>query len=178
MERPPEPHGSRAIGRGIGPALELRDVQMVLRNDPEVAGDLRDKALRFAAEILSFDPAIGDRVAGRRRAELLLQSGAAMERFQRIVAAQGASHAPEPRRLTHVMRAPHASVVRDVDWLHIAGIARRTSAPVDRWGGIDLAIEPGARLKAGEPLYTIRAGKAAGLEAAVLPWPGRIVASA
>ena len=44
--------GSGAIGRGIGPALELRDVELVLGNDPRAPGDLREKALRFAGEIL------------------------------------------------------------------------------------------------------------------------------
>ena len=159
--------GSGAIGRGIGPALELRDVELVLGNDPRAPGDLREKALRFAGEILSFDPAVGDRAAGMRRAEELLVSGKARERFAAIVAAQGAIRPIRPARLTHVVRAPSATIVEDVDGWQVAGIARRAGAPSDKSAGIDLAVRSGQPVAANEALYTIHASTAAELEAAV-----------
>lgn len=159
--------GSGAIGRGIGPALELRDVELVLGNDPRAPGDLREKALRFAGEILSFDPAVGDRAAGMRRAEELLASGKARERFAAIVAAQGAIRPIRPARLTHVVRAPSATIVEDVDGWQVAGIARRAGAPSDKSAGIDLAVRSGQPVAANEALYTIHASTAAELEAAV-----------
>ena len=159
--------GSGAIGRGIGPALELRDVELVLGNDPRAPGDLREKALRFAGEILSFDPAVGDRAAGMRRAEELLVSGKARERFAAIAAAQGAIRPIRPARLTHVVRAPSATIVEDVDGWQVAGIARRAGAPSDKSAGIDLAVRSGQPVAANEALYTIHASTAAELEAAV-----------
>ena len=159
--------GSGAIGRGIGPALELRDVELVLGNDPRAPGDLREKALRFAGEILSFDPAVGNRAAGMRRAEELLASGQARERFAAIAAAQGAIRPIRPARLTHVVRAPSATIVEDVDGWQVAGIARRAGAPSDKSAGIDLAVRSGQPVAANEALYTIHASTAAELEAAV-----------
>jgi thymidine phosphorylase len=158
--------GSSAIGRGIGPALELRDVELVLGNDPHAPNDLREKALRFASEILSFDPAVGSRAAGMLRAEELLASGLARQRFAAIVAAQGAIPQIRPARLTHVVRAPSAAIVEDVDGWQVAGIARRAGAPSDKSAGIDLAVHRGQRVAANEALYTIHASTAAELEAA------------
>src|SRR6185312_2607670 len=43
--------GSRPIGRGIGPELEIRDVLQVLDRDPDAPRDLRDKALRLAGQL-------------------------------------------------------------------------------------------------------------------------------
>jgi len=84
--------GSQPIGRGIGPALEARDVMAVLRNAPDAPADLRDKSLLLAARMLEFDPALrgGE---GMARAQELLRSGAALAAMQRIMALQG----PPPR---------------------------------------------------------------------------------
>ncbi len=164
--RPLASEGAGAIGRGIGPALELRDVMLVLDNDPAAPADLRDKALWFAAEILAFDPAIGDLVIGMTRAKELLASGAARDRFARIVAAQGALPRARPARLTHMVRAPSGGVVASIDGWQIGGIARQAGAPADKSAGIDLAVAAGDRLRSGAALYTIHAAAAAELEAA------------
>ncbi len=158
--------GSRAIGRGIGPALEVRDVQAVLDNRADAAPDLRDKALRFAARILSFDPAIGCEAVGLQRAKALLRSGAAAASFAAIVRSQGAVDPVLPARLTHVMRAAEDGTVLDVDGWRVAGIARRAGAPADKSAGIDLAVAVGSNVAAGEPLYTIHATEATDLHAA------------
>ena len=44
--------GTQPIGRGVGPALEARDVMKVLANDADAPSDLRDKALMLAARVL------------------------------------------------------------------------------------------------------------------------------
>ena len=159
--------GQGAIGRGIGPALELRDVRQVLSNDPAAPADLRAKALRFAAEVLAFDPAVGDAAAGLRRARALLGSGAAEARFDRIVAAQGANPAPAlPGARSHVVRAGADVLVTRIDGWQLAGIARQAGAPADKSAGIDLAAAVGHCVPAGAALYTIHSASAAGLEAA------------
>jgi thymidine phosphorylase len=159
--------GSSAIGRGIGPALELRDVGLVLDCDPAAPSDLREKALIFAAEILSFDPAIGDATRGRARAEALLASGAARDRFDRIVAAQGRMARTEPGPLTHVVRAARAGRVASIDGWQLAGVARSAGAPAVKAAGIDLATSVGQCVAAGAALYTIHATGAADLDAAI-----------
>ena len=133
----------------------------MLDNDPEAPQDLRDRALSFAGEILAFDPAIGNPADGRRRAEELLQSAAALNRFKAIVAAQGAVERVMPGRLTHVVRAKSHGVIEEVDGWHLAGIARRAGAPMDKSAGIYLAVAKGDRVSPGAHLFTIHATAAA-----------------
>ncbi len=159
--------GDGPIGRGIGPALEVRDVLWVLEGHPDAPQDLRDKALSFAARILSWDPAIGTLERGRARAVQLLESGAAREALQRIVTAQGARDpAYRPSAQSRLVRGGSSGVIRSVDGWRIAGIARRAGAPLDKTAGIDLLRAVGDAVTPGEPLYAIHAAAAADLDAA------------
>ena len=144
---------SQPIGRGIGPALEVRDVWSVLRNDPDAPSDLREKALDFAGIILGWDPLVDD---GRRRARALLESGAALERMERIVDLQGRKPKPVgPGSLAYDVLATRSGRVTGIDCYRVASIARRAGAPMDKGAGIDLLAAVGADIKAGEPLYQI-----------------------
>lgn len=159
--------GNGAIGRGIGPALELRDVLQVLANDTDAPLDLRDKALMVASHILSFSPQVGSVEKGFEIAETLLVTGAAQARFQAIVQAQGGRRPVAPGLHTFSLRSHHAGRVSTLDGWHIAGIARRAGAPFDKGAGIDLHVRVGAAVAAGVPLYTIHASNASDLKAAM-----------
>ncbi|SPA22153.1 putative bifunctional: glycosyl transferase and thymidine/pyrimidine nucleoside phosphorylase [Cupriavidus taiwanensis] len=159
--------GSRPIGRGIGPALEVRDVRQVLANDPLAPADLRDKALRFAGEIIAFDPRVGSAAAGRRIATALLDEGKASAAFARIAAAQGARAAPvAPGAHTCMVSAALAGRVAAIDGLRISGVARAAGAPRDAGAGIDLLCTIGTRVAQGQPLYRIHADSDTALAAA------------
>jgi len=160
--------GSQPIGRGIGPVLELRDVLYVLDNHADAPDDLREKALRFAGQILAWDPAVGSAEKGRAAAQALLCSGAARRAFARIVQAQGAhEELARPSALTHAVRAEHGGVVSGIDGWTIAGIARLAGAPVDKGSGIDLLCQVGDVVLAGDPLYRIHAASSDSLAACV-----------
>ena len=159
--------GSRPIGRGIGPALECRDVGWVLDNDPQAPADLVEKALFFASRILAWDPALGSVAAGRERAEELLRSGAARAAFERIIDAQGRREPPvAPGLLVHTVRSPKAGVVTEIDGWAVAGIARRAGAPFDKAAGIDLRRHVGDRVAVGDPLFAIHASASSDLDEA------------
>ena len=159
--------GSQPIGQGIGPALELRDIQRVLDNDARAPSDLREKALLFAGFILAWDPAVGSVEAGRERAQALLQSGAARRAFDRIVDAQGRHDEPlaAPGAFTHLVLAPLAGKVAAIDGWAIAGIARQAGAPRHKGAGIDLLCKVADTVRAGDPLYRIHADSAEDLAA-------------
>ncbi len=160
--------GRNPIGRGIGPALEMRDVLLVLDNHPDAPADLREKALTFAARVIAWDPAIPTPAAARRRAEELLASGAARAALDRIVDAQGRRPEPVgPATLTHVVHAPHGGTITAVDGFAVAGIARRAGAPLDKGAGVDLLVRAGETVRAGDPLFTVHASTANDLAAAV-----------
>jgi thymidine phosphorylase len=150
--------GRHPIGRGIGPALEVRDVLWVLDNDPRAPADLREKALFFASRILYWDRALGSPDAARARAEALLASGAARSALDTIVAAQGRRQPPiGPAAQTHAVKASRSGIVTTINGWAIAGIARQAGAPSDRGAGLDLLVRVGARIRAGDPLYVIHA---------------------
>jgi len=159
--------GSAPIGRGIGPALECRDVAWALGNDPQAPADLVEKALFFAGRILAWDPALGSVEAGRARAGELLRSGAAQAAFERIIEAQGRRIPPVlPGLLVHTVRAAAAGTVAGIDGWAVAGIARRAGAPFDKSAGIDLRRGIGDKVSVGDPLFAIHASASSDLEEA------------
>ena len=152
--------GSQPIGRGVGPALEARDVAKVLAGDTDAPEDLRDKALMLAARVL----ALGGAADPRQRAEALLRSGEAARAMERLIDAQGRNPAPPgPGALTREVAAARGGTVAAIDCYRIAGIARRAGAPSEKSAGIDLFKMQGDRVEAGEPLYRIHAAEQADL---------------
>ena len=152
--------GTQPIGRGVGPALEARDVMKVLAGDADAPADLRDKALMLAARVL----ALGCVADPDERARSLLRSGAAANAMERLIDAQGRNpNPPGPGRLTREVAAGRSGTVAAIDCYRIAGIARRAGAPLEKSAGIDLFKQRGDTVEAGEPLYCIHAAEAADL---------------
>lgn len=149
--------GSQPVGRGIGPWLEARDVMQVLECDPTAPVDLKERAVLLAGHVLEFDPALrGGR--GIVRARELLESGAALTKMRRLMAAQGpAPEAIHPGSLTYDVAAPCDGVVAALDCLRLARIARLAGAPIDKGAGVDLFKKVGDPVQQGEPLYRIHA---------------------
>jgi thymidine phosphorylase len=149
--------GSQPVGRGIGPALEARDVMQVLSGDRNAPADLRERALSIAANVLDFDPALRGG-SGLLRACELLDSGKALRKMERIMTAQG-----RPPRdaalatLTHEVLADIDGEVAAIDCYRVARLARSAGAPTDQGAGIDLLKKTGDRVDKGEPLYRIHA---------------------
>jgi thymidine phosphorylase len=155
------------VGRGIGPALEARDVMKVLADEPDAPADLRDRALLLAGRILEFDPALRGGTGVARAAELLA-SGQALEKFRRIAAAQGKPPAPAALgHLRHEVRATRDGTVAAIDCFRLSRIARLSGAPNDKGAGIDLLKKIGDRVDQGEPIYRIHACLSADFQFAV-----------
>ena len=147
--------GSAPIGRGVGPALEARDVQAVLENRPDAPADLKEKSIRLAARVLEADPAMPGGKAEARARELL-ESGAAHAKMRQIVEAQGASPlSAELGPLVHEVTAKKVGFVDQIDCLRIATVARLAGAPTDTGSGIELIKTVGQAVQIGDPLYRI-----------------------
>ncbi len=149
--------GKQPIGRGIGPALEARDVMQVLANEPNAPHDLRQRALQLAGRIIEFDPDVRGG-QGYAIARDILDSGRALEKMQRIISGQGATtEAVALGSLTHEVCAPHSGMVESIDNLQMARIARMAGAPMDKGAGVDLSKKLGDAVNKGELLYRIHA---------------------
>lgn len=150
--------GRQPIGRGIGPALEARDVMQVLRGDRAAPRELREKAVLLAGRVLEFDPAVRGG-QGTALAREILDSGRAFAKMERIMAAQGP--APEsdiqPGALVREVPAPADGTVVNMDCARLNHIARLAGCPMDKGAGIDLLRRVGDRVRKGDPLYRIHA---------------------
>jgi thymidine phosphorylase len=154
--------GTQPIGRGVGPALEARDILRVLKNDPAAPKDLMEKGLDLAGRVIEFHPAVKGGY-GRSLAQEILQSGRALDKLMRIVEAQGKRPPVEPgRRVKEALAAKAGRIVR-IENLKIAKCAKLAGAPVDAGAGIDLLRKVGDEVKVGEPLYRIHAEEEADL---------------
>ncbi|ASP40773.1 thymidine phosphorylase [Bacterioplanes sanyensis] len=148
--------GSQPIGRGIGPALEARDVLQVLENDLHAPQDLRQKSLLLAAQLLEMS-AVAEPGKGLELAERTLLSGQAWQQFQRICQAQGGFSRPAEAPFKHCVHARHDGVVAYFNNRFLARLAALAGAPNAAQAGIDLHVRLGDEVRAGAALFTLHA---------------------
>jgi len=176
---------NRVLGRTAGNALEVHEALALLRADAHATADaevfrLRELTLTLAAELLHLGGLFADTAAARLAAAQALASGAAAERFARMVAALGG-----PADVLRDPRLPVAPVQRpvpaprpgfvgavDVRALGLAVVAlgggrSRPGAAVDPRVGLAAVLAPGAAVQAGAPLALVHAASATDAEDAV-----------
>jgi thymidine phosphorylase len=148
--------GSQPVGRGVGPALEARDVIGVLRNDPAAPADLAERATLLAGRILELSGRVPLGL-GRSKAAEILRTGAALRKFEAICDAQGGRRELVTATHTHSIDAPHTGVVTAIDNRRLAKIAKLAGAPQAKAAGVDLHCPVGSRVERGMPLFTVHA---------------------
>jgi thymidine phosphorylase len=158
--------GTQPVGRGIGPALEARDIVEVLTGAVNAPADLRERAITLAGSILEFSPQVkaGE---GCAVAEEILVSGRAWKKFQDICAAQGGMREIPKSRYQHTVLATGVGHIGLIDNRHIARIAKLAGAPHDKTAGVDLHVKLGHAVHSGTPLFTVHAGSPSGLSYAL-----------
>lgn len=154
--RPVRTDGTAPVGRGIGPALEARDVLQVLANDKDAPDDLRARALLMAGEVLEMGGR-APKSEGQSLARRLLEDGSAARKFDAIREAQGGARTPPVAAQTRPILAERAGLVSAIDNRRIARIAKLSGAPRARSAGVDLHVRLGDRVSAGQPLATLHA---------------------
>jgi thymidine phosphorylase len=158
--------GTQPVGRGIGPALEARDVLAVLRGERGAPEDLKIRAVALAAALLEFS---GSAAAGHAHntALRLLENGAAWKKFQAICKAQGSLHEPAVARLSRSITADRAGHVAAIDCRRLARAAKLAGAPDVRTAGIDMHVRLGDTVARGQPLFTLHSEAPGELEYAL-----------
>jgi thymidine phosphorylase len=146
--------GFEPIGRGIGPALEARDVLQVLQTHKDAPPDLREHALTLAANILEFSPAI-EKGQGIAIADDILTSGKAWTKFQAICEAQGGMRDIPQSCCRHDYLSAKTGKVLQIDTRRIAILAKLAGAPQFKAAGIDLHVKLHDVVEKGQPLFTV-----------------------
>jgi len=148
--------GNEPVGRGIGPALEARDVLAVLQGEADAPQDLRDRALELAAALLELGGAASEGEGAPLAAETLA-NGEAWAKFQAICEAQGGMRTPPQSTHRMPVVAPAAGRIAEIDNRRIAKVAKLAGAPDAKAAGIELHAHVGDRVEANQPLYTVHA---------------------
>ena len=155
--------GSQPVGRGIGPALEARDVLAVMRAAPGAPSDLRARAITLAAEVLEL---AGHSPAGRGEvaASAALSDGRAWSKLQAICEAQGGMREPPQAQHRWVVEAPEAGLIATFDNRRLARAAKLAGAPSAKAAGILMRVRLGDSVERGEPLFELHAETSGELE--------------
>ncbi|MES2484065.1 MAG: thymidine phosphorylase family protein [Pseudomonadota bacterium] len=154
--------GQAPVGRGIGPALEARDVLSVLRGEFGAPRDLADRSVFLAGELLEMAGA--PRGQGLALAAATLADGRAWRKFQEICEAQGGLRAPPVAPFKRDITTARSGFVLGIDNRRLARIAKLAGAPKVACAGIDLHVRVGDFVERGQPLYTLHAGAPGALD--------------
>lgn len=147
---------NRPLGATVGNALEVAEALEVLAGGGPP--DVVELTLRLAAEMLAL-AGVGDRDPADT-----LRDGTAMDRFRRLVAAQGGDlSVPLPiGRHSETVTAPRGGTMGDIDAMAVGLAAWRLGAGRSRPGervqagaGLRIHRRPGEPVVAGEPLFTL-----------------------
>ena len=148
--------GRQPVGRGIGPALEARDVLAVLQQSADAPADLRDRALQLAGTVLEMGGKSAPK-GGRALAEDLLRNGSAWAKFQAICAAQGGMRLPTTAAFTRPFVARRGGRVTVIDNRRLARLAKLAGAPQAPAAGVEFLAPLGSIVTPGQPLFVVHA---------------------
>ena len=152
---------SDPIGKGIGPALESRDVLRVLQQKENKPGDLENKSIKMAGRLLELCKK-SKKGQGEPMAWKQLRNKQAWEKMQEIIRTQGGNPNIDSEDITigaikHYVNAKKSGKITLTNNQSISDICRTLGAPQDKLAGIYLNKEYGNRVKKGERLFTLYA---------------------
>jgi pyrimidine-nucleoside phosphorylase len=166
----------RPLGRACGNSLETEEAILALRGEgPE---DLMEVTYALGVEMLLMAKVERTPGKARQRLEDALGSGLAAEKFERIIEAQGgnpkvvedASGLPQAQAV-EVYAAPETGVVTRVEprtigraIVAMGGGRTKVEDTVDPSVGFVITVKPGDKVLAGEPIASVFARDAAGIQ--------------
>lgn len=160
---------SGPIGKGIGPALGIRDDIAVLNQLPQRPLDLEAKATKLAGALMELT-GYAKRGQGQKLAYRALQNKQALAKFKKIIEAQkGFVPDYEQIKLAPIVfeyKAQENGFIQKMDNIAVIDLARLLGAPETLTAGVYLNKSLGEKYKAGETLFTLYAESEARLEMA------------
>ena len=159
--------GDQPIGNGIGPVLEMIDILKILDPKEEGPKDLEKKSLFLAGEIFEMTKKtkLGK---GYEKAEKILLSGKALDKFKEIIRAQGGlMKIPTPGKFKRDILSKKTGKISEFHNKLTNLLARAAGCPADKASGIYLYVHKGDKIKKGEKLFTIYSESESRLNAAI-----------
>lgn len=148
--------GTQPVGRGIGPALEARDVLAVLQRAPGAPQDLKQRACALAGALLELG-GVAPSGDGGVLAARTIEDGRAWVKFQRICEAQGGMRTPPVAAERVALAASVSGRLAAIDNRKIARLAKLAGAPEAKAAGVELLVRVGQSVGRGDPLCLVHA---------------------
>ncbi len=153
--------GSQPVGRGIGPALEARDILWVLEKNEDAPVDLKNRSLYLAGLLLELVKKARPGT-GFKAAEKLIENGEALKKLKEIISAQGGnpkitSANIEIGRYDESVTADRSGTIQAIDNDIIKRIGRHLGAPYNKGAGLYLWVKVGDKVKGGDKLFSLYA---------------------
>lgn len=149
---------NQPLGRMAGNANEVNEsVDALCGRGP---GNLMEVTFALGAELLVLTKRADSLPAARQRLEQLIASGAGLEKFREMVAAQGGNlDAPRPIAPKHDVAAPQAGYIAAIDTeqlgyvvINLGGGRRQLGDKLDLAVGFEMLVRLGDEVDAGQPV--------------------------
>lgn len=159
------------LGRTIGNAIEVNESIEILQgknnsteNSPNRGGDVRQLAIELSANLLVQVGIAEDLSMARNRLCNAIDSGQAMERFEKMIHMQGGTlNSPLPLAKAQEIRAKHDGFLARFDCnaigeavIAMGGGRRKKGDPIDHKVGIRVHGRVGDKVNRGDPILTVR----------------------
>ena len=152
---------NQPLGNMAGNAVEVDESLACLRGQGPT--DLRDLTLELGVELLLSAGLESDYQAARHSLARHLESGAALAKFEEMVAAQGGDLAA-PRRIAkeHLIHAPRAGYVSHIDTealgiviIELGGGRRKLTDLINHSVGLEMLVRIGDVVEARQPMVQL-----------------------
>lgn len=152
---------NQPLGRMAGNANEVNEsVESLQGNGP---ADMMEVTLELGAELLVLTGREPNSEAARKRLERAVSSGAGLEKFREMVAAQGGDlDAPRTVAPAHEIVSPESGYVTAIDTerlgyvvIHLGGGRKQLQDKLDLSVGFEMLVRLGDQVERGQPLARI-----------------------
>jgi len=146
-------------GRGVGPALEIREALRILEQKENRSLDLEETVLNMS-EILFENTGIAEKGKGKAMAKVILENGSALDKFWEIAIAQGQSDIIKSEDIeiggfTFEIVAPKSGIITDISTRGIIDIARALGTPKIKKAGLYIEKSVGDKVEKGDLVATL-----------------------
>ncbi len=152
---------NQPLGRMAGNAVEVNEsVDSLQGNGP---ADMMEVTLELGAELLVLAKREKTPAAARHRLEKAISSGAGLEKFREMVAAQGGNlDAPRPVAPARDIGSPWDGYVTSIDTerlgfavIHLGGGRKQLNDKLDLSVGLEMLVRVGDAVEKGKPLVRV-----------------------
>jgi AMP phosphorylase len=149
------------VGRGIGPALEARDVLRVMQQHKFRPLDLENKSCKLAGRLLELK-GYCRKGKGMKIAKEQIKNGQAWKKLNDILIAQGGKKDINSEEVMQEINRYeiHAKKTGKIDFVDneaINEVCMNLGAPIDKYAGIHTHVNFGQKVKKGQKLFTMYA---------------------